>query len=105
MPGITAAGSLSGNARVFPGLSFLGTFTPTYSGYTTFSASFYISGWSATRSRGATTASALEIGAGYQPNYGSFNLLAQAEIVHDERLSWRMATQAARLPRGSRLQW
>lgn len=81
MPGIAAAGSLSGNACVLPGLSFLGTFTPTYAGYTTFGASFYISGWSSTRPRGAAAGFVPEIAAGYQPNHGSFNLLAQAGIT------------------------
>ena len=40
MPGITAAGSLSGSPCVLPVLSFLSTFIPTYSGYTTFCANF-----------------------------------------------------------------
>jgi len=80
MPGIAAAGSLSGGNCVLPGLGFLSTFNPTYSGYTTFGASFYISGWSATTTRG-NAAIAPEVAAGYQPHHGSFNLLAQISVT------------------------
>jgi hypothetical protein len=80
MPGITAAGSLSGGNCVLPGLALLGTFIPTSSTYTTFGASFYIAGWSATTARG-NKAIAPEVAAGYQPNYGSFSLLPQASVT------------------------
>ncbi|MCE2883779.1 MAG: hypothetical protein LW806_02620 [Planctomycetaceae bacterium] len=80
MPGISEAGSLSGGNCVLPGLGFLSTFDPTYAGYTTFGASFYISGWSATTTRG-NAAIAPEVAAGYQPHHGSFNLLAQASVT------------------------
>lgn len=78
MPGISAAGTLSGNNCVLPGLAFTGTFIPTSSTYTTFGASFYLSGWTSTsvRTGGATSAIAPEVSAGYQPNFGAFNLLA-----------------------------
>jgi hypothetical protein len=78
MPGISEAGSLSGSNCVLPGLWITGTFTPTWSSYTTFGASFYISGWTSTTVRGGGVVSAIapEVSAGYQPNFGSFNLLA-----------------------------
>ncbi len=80
MPGISAAGSLSGGNCVLPGLGFLGTFTPTSSTYTTFGASFYISAWSSTSARGSK-AIAPEVAAGYQPNHGSFSLLTQVSMT------------------------
>lgn len=81
MPGIEEAGFLSGGICVLPGLGFLNTFRPTFASYTTFGASFYISGWSSTNGpQGATNALVPEVSAGYQPHHGSFNLLASVSV-------------------------
>lgn len=82
MPGVTELGSVSGGACVLPGLGFTNVFTPTWSSYTTFGASFYISGWTSTVAArgGSPTAFVPEVSAGYQPHHGAFNLLAQAGV-------------------------
>ena len=82
MPGVTELGSVSGGACVLPGLGFTSVFTPTWSSYTTFGASFYISGWTSSIAArgGSPTAFVPEVSAGYQPHHGAFNLLAQAGV-------------------------
>lgn len=100
MPGIAEAGSLSGGICVLPGLGFTSTFHPTWSSYTTFGASFYVSGWTSTMAArgGSPTAFAPEVSAGYQPHHGSFHLLTQVAVLNQSqyRGAWLFLPPACR---------
>ena len=78
-PGLASADEVGGPAYVLPGLAFLGAFTPTFSSYTTFGASFSLQAISCDATGGL--ARAPWILAGYQPHQGAFSVAATVGVA------------------------
>lgn len=78
-PGLASADEVGGPAYVLPGLAFLGAFTPTFSSYTTFGASFSLQALSCDATGGI--ARAPWVIAGYQPNQGAFSVAATVGVA------------------------
>jgi hypothetical protein len=77
VPDLASQDSVAGGSYTLAGLSFTGTFDPTYSSYTTFGASFSVAALTSSKvTPGGATVYAPNVAAGYNPNTAAFTVAA-----------------------------